>query len=77
MGANIVIPNFNIDEFRKFLDELNKESDRGAVLVSVAMLDDILEKIILAFLIEAKDTKELFSGSNAPLGTFSTRILAA
>jgi mannitol operon repressor len=77
MSDDIVIPNLDIDEFRKYIDELNQESDRGAVLVSVAMIDDLLEKIILAFLIESKNTTELLSGFNAPLGTFSARILAA
>ena len=59
MSDDIVIPNLDIDEFRKYIDELNQESDRGAVLVSVAMIDDLLEKIILAFLIESKNTTEL------------------
>jgi mannitol operon repressor len=64
-------------EFTAFLEELNKESDRGAALVSAAMLDELLGKIILAFLIENTDTKKLLSGLNAPLGTFSSRIIAA
>lgn len=32
---------------KNFIDELNKESDRGAVLVAVTMLDDLLEQIIM------------------------------
>src|ERR1700721_2764172 len=67
----------HLAEFQLFLDELNKESDRGAALISTAMLDDLLEKIILAFLLDNKDTKKLLSGFNAPLGTFSARTLAA
>jgi DNA-binding MltR family transcriptional regulator len=69
--------NPHLIEFNAFLEELNKESDRGAALVSAAMLDDLLEKIILAFLIDTKETKKLISGFNAPLGTFSARIIAA
>jgi mannitol operon repressor len=67
----------HLTNFKAFLEELNKESDRGAALVSAAMLDDMLEKIILAFLIDSKDTKKLLSGLNAPLGTLSARIIAA
>jgi mannitol operon repressor len=67
----------HLTEFNAFLEELNKESDRGAALISTAMLDDLLEKTILSFLLENNDTKRLLSGFNAPLGTFSSRILAA
>jgi mannitol operon repressor len=67
----------HLTEFNSFLEELNKESDRGAALVSVAMLDDLFKKIILAFLIDNKDTPKLLSGFNAPLGTFSARIITA
>ena len=64
-------------EFNAFLEEINKESDRGAALVCSAMLDDLLEKIISAFLLDNKEANKLLSGFNAPLGTFSARILAA
>jgi DNA-binding MltR family transcriptional regulator len=67
----------HLAEFNAFLEELNKESDRGAALISTAMLDDLLEKIILAFLLDNRDAKKLLAGFNAPLGTFSSRILAA
>lgn len=67
----------HLTEFNAFLEELNKESDRGAALISTAMLDDLLEKTILAFLIDNKDNQKLLTGFNAPLGTFSSRILAA
>jgi mannitol operon repressor len=67
----------HLAEFNSFLKELNKESDRGAALISIAMLDDLLKNIILAFLIDDKDTPKLLSGFNAPLGTFSARIITA
>ncbi len=41
------------------------------------MLDDLLEKIILAYLIDNKDAKRLLTGLNAPIGTFSARTIAA
>ncbi|MGA3080494.1 MAG: hypothetical protein ABSD44_03820 [Terracidiphilus sp.] len=60
-----------------FLDSLNEESDRGAVLIAAAMLDDALALAIQRHLVDHKDTKKLTEGFNAPLGTFSARILGA
>ena len=44
--------------FVPFLDDLNKESERGAVLIA-------------AFLIESVCRKQLLEGFNAPLGSHS------
>jgi hypothetical protein len=67
----------HLREFNAFMKELNKESDRGAVLISAAMIDDLLERTILAFLLENEKTKRLLDGFNAPLGTLAARALAA
>ncbi|HLY40503.1 MAG TPA: hypothetical protein VKR52_04775 [Terracidiphilus sp.] len=67
----------HLKDFMKFLDALNEESDRGAALIALAMIDDLLEQAILAFLIDDRESKRLLEGFNAPLGTFSTRTLAA
>ena len=67
----------HLREFKDFLNALNKESERGAVLIAVAMLDDLLQRSISAFLLDHPDTKRLLEGFNAPLGTFSARTLAA
>lgn len=63
--------------FRKFLESLNSESDRGTVLISTAMLDDLLQRVITSFLLDHPDTVKLIDGFNAPLGTLSSRCLAA
>jgi DNA-binding MltR family transcriptional regulator len=60
-----------------FLEELNKESDRGAVLISAAFLDDLLRRTLRAFLIENTSAKELVDEYPGPLSTFSARIHAA
>lgn len=60
-----------------FLDEFNKETARGAALTAAAMLDDILEKVLKAFLIEGKSAEAILEGFNAPLGTLSARGAAA
>ncbi|HEX3663223.1 MAG TPA: MltR family transcriptional regulator [Acidobacteriaceae bacterium] len=63
--------------FPEFLQTLDAESDRGMVLTSCAMLDDALERAIERKLLAHKAVKQLTDGFNAPLGTFSSRILAA
>lgn len=63
--------------FSHFLDDFNKETERGAALAAAAMLDDQLGKIIEAFLVPNKGSQALLSGFNAPLGSFSARTAAA
>jgi mannitol operon repressor len=60
-----------------FLDYFYKESDRGAALLAGSMLDEILFRIIRAYLIEDAQAEMLLTGFNAPLGTFNARIAAA
>jgi hypothetical protein len=64
-------------QFNDFLIALHSESERGIALIAATMIDDILERTILAFLVDHKDTGRLLDGFNAPLGTFSSRILVA
>jgi hypothetical protein len=59
------------------LRELNKESDRGCVMVACSCLDELLRRILLAFLVEVPTSADLVEGFNAPLGTMSTRTAAA
>jgi len=68
--------NFDVDELFNFLDKLRKESDRGAVLISGAILEERLSDILHAFLLDHRTSVELLDGSNAPLGTFSSKINA-
>ena len=67
----------HLKEFMEFLDVLNKESERGAALISAAMIDDLLGRCIKAFLVESDEVDRLLDGFNAPLGTLSARALAA
>jgi hypothetical protein len=67
----------HLREFSRFLPELNRESDRGRVLISCSYLDELLHHILLAFLIERESSRCLVEGFNAPLGTLSTRTAAA
>ena len=67
----------NLKGFAPFLDDLNKESERGAVLISVSYLERQLKEIISAFLCEGAASERLLEGFNAPLGTLAARAAAA
>jgi mannitol operon repressor len=63
--------------FAEFLDDFNKETERGAALAAAAFLDDLLQKVVSAFLIRSDSATSLLNGFNAPLGSLSARIAAA
>ena len=68
----------HLKEFLPFLDSLNNESERGAVLISASYLEEQLREIIAAFLREIDASKRIMAdGFNAPLGTFAARIAAS
>ena len=59
-------------------NELEKESDRGCVLVSAAFIESELTSLLLSFLVpqSAPANQDIF-GLNGPLGTFSSKIKMA
>jgi DNA-binding MltR family transcriptional regulator len=65
------------ENYGDILELLQKESHRGGVLVAGTMLDEYLYKLLKTFMInDAKKVKDLLEGgTNAPLGSFSSRIL--
>ena len=67
----------HLSGFMDFLDDFNKETERGTALAASAMLDDLLGRTIEAFLIPNKGSKALLDGFSAPLGTFSARIASS
>jgi hypothetical protein len=61
-----------------FINEFEKESDRAAVILAAAMLDEGLKELVESFLIPCSSSEDpLFDGANAPVGTFSSRIECA
>ena len=64
----------NLENFWPYLELLNKESDRGAVLISTGFLEQQLKDVLLAFMLSVPQSEDLVEGHNAPLGTFSSRI---
>ena len=67
----------NLKDFAPFLDDLNSESERGAVLISVSYMERQLKEIVSAFLCEGDASAHLLEGFNAPLGTLAARTAAA
>ena len=59
-------------DFVKLLAELEKESDRGVVLIMAGFLEQQLKDLLAGYLRDAASTRELLS---SPLSTFSARTL--
>lgn len=59
------------------LEVVGSHDDRGLVLSLAAFAEDTLGRLLIAYLREEKQAKELVEGFNAPLGTFSARIKVA
>src|SRR5690349_19793079 len=75
VDSEITKPGFDFDAVSRLYTELDKESDRGAVLVSTAMLDEALSQLLIAHLVPNPTSSDsLFDGSNAPLQSFSAKI---
>lgn len=67
----------HLTEFAAFLPELNKETDRGMVLIATSFIDELTRRTLRAFFIESEINSSLIEGFNAPLGSFATRSAAA
>jgi mannitol operon repressor len=63
--------------FMSFIEEMDKESPRGVVLISCATIHDLLGRLIELFLVNHEAVEALLDGRFSPLGTFSARISAA
>ena len=66
--AHLIGTHPNLKVFAPFLDDLNRESERGAVLISVSYLERQLKEIVSAFLCEGEASKRLLEGFNASTG---------
>ncbi len=64
-----------LDIFNK---EFEKESDRAAVILTASIFDNSLTDLLKNYFVSnASACDELFDGSNAPLSTFSAKIIIA
>lgn len=66
-----------VDELNSLLESLHEHDDRSLILTMAAFAEDTLELLLINYLREPKQARELVNGFNAPLGTFSARIKAA
>ena len=64
-------------QFNRLLALTRDEDDRGLVLSMAAFAEDLLGRLLCAYLREGKASADLIEGFNAPLGTFSARNKAA
>jgi len=62
------------EDLAKFVEELKRETDRGLPLVATALIDDLLKETLRAFFCDDDSAERLLDGTNAPLGSFSSRI---
>jgi hypothetical protein len=65
----------HMKDFGEFLEEFNKETERGAALSAAAFIDALLERILAAFLISNDSGFDLISG-NGPLRDFAAKAQA-
>jgi hypothetical protein len=68
------------DAWASTIKELSGDSDRAAAIVGCALLDDRLGELLSEFLVQNQDGwSDLLNSddSNAPLGSFGSRIVAA
>lgn len=65
------------DRLRLFLEASNSETDRGRALVASSLIEEMLEEVLRAFLLENAATKNLFDAANAPLSTLSAKASAS
>lgn len=61
----------------KLMHLTRAEDERGLVLSVAAFAEDLLGRMLHAYLRDGKSKTDLIEGFNAPLGTFSARIKAA
>lgn len=67
----------SLGDVDQLFDDVKKESDRGAVLICTAWLDDALELLLRNRLVDDKASVDKLFGIDRPLGTFSSRITMA
>lgn len=65
------------DRLMQFLRASNSETERGKALVAASLIEEMLEEILRAFLLQIKATDKLFESANAPFSTLSAKSSAA
>jgi mannitol operon repressor len=66
------IPNLT-DDVSRLVDDLERESDRGAALVGAAFLDDVLDVLLRSAFVNEPETVGKLMGMGRPLESFGSR----
>lgn len=67
----------DFDSINRFNRALSAHDERGLALALAAFAEDTLGRLLLTYLIDGKQAKDLVEGFNAPLGTLASRMKAA
>jgi DNA-binding MltR family transcriptional regulator len=76
-GSEEIPKYYPYDRLSSMLAELEKESDRGVALIGAAYLDEVLEQLLRAVLVDRKKHVDDLLGCERPLASFSARISMA
>lgn len=67
----------DFDLLNRFNHLLSCHDDRGLALSLAAFAENTLGRLLLTYLIDSKQSKDLVEGFNAPLGNLASRVKAA
>lgn len=76
-SAKDFLENEYYTRLRSFLDTASTESDRGRVLVSASLIDEMLEEILRAYLYKSNAANKLFEASTGALSSLSAKTALA
>jgi len=64
------------NDFQGFLEEFQKENDRGAAIIGAAFLDEHLKQLLANFMVDDPNEGKDLVSDTSPLGSFGARIRA-
>lgn len=73
----IIQGNKNLDDLNSLLEVLNDLDEKSLVLAITAFAEDTLGGLLIQYMRDHKQSKDLVDGFSAPLGSFSARCKAA
>ena len=69
-----VHPDETDEHFHEFIEHVSAESERGAILVIGAWLDELVDRLLREHFVDNGEVAEKLLGISAPLAAFSARI---
>jgi hypothetical protein len=75
-GENRAMTTYTQEQMQAVVDEIEKQTDRGAAIVAATVIDNVLEHLITSRLIglSSERREALFDNPNAPLGDLYAKI---